>query len=586
MELGLKRGLLLSALLPIGSVCAQGKPIHRDQVTIQEVTTPLNTASADDYLLDLARAAHINAFADATDFPTAASIKQYPATLGAIAGQQGPYKDRWGPSLINLMGEFAAQERLSTLRTDDRTFLFWSEPNPYTLFAAQLAATQAAETARFADAVDTATPGGVLDGEIIGGDLPRSELQRVLLAYLKNAHHWTPTAANRNQNVDIRVRFTALPLGLRALLLRDLRDRFVPATNYQAIQDAFWKATDVRIRTERSGNDTLLGYRYAIHDMDGTERLRTFPLMTLDAADLRTKAPTPPTTLPAAIPLPVEEPAIVQNQTNAQDEFIKAYSGLSDEADDPALNADAALGAAISLHVKRVSLRDVLAQVQQQSGVSLTLDATAPATRLLTAHVEKMPLARFMAVLARIYGVKWRKAGTTYAMRGNDSGELHLQLLRVGDPKEYRYRFRLFNRPDREAEKVTLGHDIVQQVGIDAVQTLEGVSVATLPQPLQNRLQRNLAEPLAELNAIALYQTNRVLVEQLTHNGLVLRFGTPVSKAYRAPYQGFGMGEPADRLRFNVQSDDGKLVLPVFDFFGYFVAKPGEQVVPLPGRRR
>lgn len=574
---------MLGALLPLSSAHAQGVPILLDAVTTQEITAPLNTATMDDYLLDMARLTQVNVIADATDFPVQSAAKVYPSSPASIAGQTGEHRDKWTPILINVMGDFTAQYELSTLRCDTRTFLFWSEPEPHQLLALQVAVTEAVEAARFAEAAAAGRAAGVPEEELIQGELPESRLQRVLQDYLQKEHGWTGSVRERSDQVDIRTRLSDLSPGLRALVLLELRHRLSGQIGFG--EGVAQGNDELRLRAERTGVTTALSVSHRTRYGDGTEHELGYPFTKINDAAVG-EAAIPPVPQADPIAATLEKP-LVPAQANAQDSWLKAYSGVSDDAFDPSLDADGALQRVVSLQVKRLALHDLLAQLQQQSGVRLALGEDAPAAKLVTARVEKMPLSKLMGVLSRVYGVKWSKgAGNTYTIRGNDQGELHLKLLQMGDSERYRFRFSLQNRADRENEKVALGRAVVQQVGLAALQTPEGVDIAALPQPLQQQMRRAYKIDVVEWQTGALYRANQVLIDQLSKNGLVLRFGNSVSKTYRSPFFGFGGEESEGRLRFNVQSDDGQVIVPVFDSFMLRAAQPGEQNVRPPSRRR
>ena len=225
--------------------------------------------------------------------------------------------------------------------------------------------------------------------------------------------------------------------------------------------------------------------------------------------------------------------------------------------------------------------------MEGQSDVRFTLGENAPADKLITARVEKMPLSQWMGILARVYGVTWDKTGeAAYQMNGNERGEVHLKLLQLGDPTRYRYRFSFSAPSERTAENAAIGKAIVDRFGVEALKSPEGVPLSALSQPLQRRLIYALEDRGAEFTAVSLFQANRMMVEQLEKQSLILRFGAPVTKNYGTPFMRFAAQEPENWLRFNVQSTDGKIVIPVFSEFYEPIAKPGETDPRPPSRRR
>lgn len=574
MKRNLKTGLLLIGLIPMIGAHTRAIPIMPDKVTVQEFTKPLDTSSEDDYLLDMASNADINVVADSTDFPFDSAVIPYPSTSGAIAGQKGNLPEHWKPFLLNVMGDFVAQKRLSILRSAPRTFLLWSEPDPRQLLNLQGELTEATEADRWTEAVAAAKANGVPEDEIIRGELPRDQLRSVLWDYLKSIE-WKGTAAERNDHVDIRIPLNELPPGLRELVLLDMQNQLASDWNYKLKKDTYWNIAFAQI----TGNDdSEITVSYKIPDGEGGDTKFVYILTPLDAAiKAQTDAPV----------ASMQEPEVTPVQLGLKDTMANAYSGITNKTSDSALDADVALQKPISLQVKRLSLRDLLAQMEKLGDVDLTLNADAPADKLITARVEKMPLSQLMGVLSRVYGVKWnRKGNAAYQMKGNDQGELHLKLLQIGDPERYRYRFMFYISGDRETENAAIGKAIIDQFGVEALQKPEGVAVSSLPQTLQQRMRYALEDRGAENESIMLFQTNRMMTEQLAKKDLILRFGAFTTKSYGTPFIGFVTQNPQNWLRFSVQSEDGQIVLPIFDSFYAEIAKPGETDARPPSRRR
>ena len=226
MKRNLKIGLLMSALLPTINVCAHTIPIVPDEVTVQEFTKPLDTSSADNYLLDMARTASINVIADSTDFPVDSTVIPYPATSGYDIGTNDNRPQNWNSNLNSLIGDFTAQKKSTVLRSAPRTFLFWSEPDPRQLFALQGELTASNQASRWAQAVVEAKANGTPEDEIIRGELSDAQLRNVLSNYLKSIG-WKGTVAERTDHVDIRIPLNELPPDLRELVLFDFQKHFV-----------------------------------------------------------------------------------------------------------------------------------------------------------------------------------------------------------------------------------------------------------------------------------------------------------------------------------------------------------------------
>lgn len=590
------RVLLLCASLPAFGAVSHAEPFIRDEVMSQEITQPLNTATTDDYLVDLARFGNVSVIADSTDFPVGVPVNAYPSSPAAIAGVQGKDSVSWKPILINLMGELAAQKKLSTLRPDAHTFLFWSEPDPRQLFDLQLVLTEAADVARFAQIAADARENGVAEKDIVRGELPDSELMSLFRDYLRDVHGWAGSVADRNNHVDIAVRFNDLPPVLRALSLLELRQQLIAPKMLQMMQDEFWSSKERRILAREEGGKMVLEIPYITTSEDGKSSSRTFYSLPIPAEDPPPNAPVTPV---ENISLPNVAQLIQQGNTEGTKQGLttvsqaltEAYQGISDEVSSPALDADPALQGLISLEAKRVPLSELLVQLQQQSGVQLIMgkDRVPDSAQKVTARVDKMPLSRFMAILTRLYGVQWTKSeDKSYILQNSDQGELHRKLIKIGDPREYLSNTELFYRSQRQQERDAITNAVVQQLGLTALQTTEGVPLSQLSPALQKQLRYVLQQPEIESLSTRLYQMNRLFTAPFATDELFLRFGNSRSNMYQNPVMSFGTGETPEFLRFSVQNKDASMTVPVFDPLLLFVASPGEKDMPIakPGRRR
>lgn len=594
------RAMVGIALLILPIAYAHAKPYLRDEVTLQNVAQPLDTSTLDAYLLDMARSANINVVADATNFPADVAAKPYPSMPGAIAGLKGDNKARWGPTLLNVMSDFEGMERLSLLRTDDRTFLFWRAPQLNQFFQIQKELIKATEAARFEEAVAAAQAAGVPETELFTADLSRDQLQKKLLAFLKERFNWTASVAERNDKVDLRVALDDLPPDLRALVLLDVRRHSATYEGIEWLDKSFWKTADIHIHISKEsmfvgrdnpGDTIQLQYKRLIRkgetekdDVIGTTTLNwmsTSDLVVPPASDeqIRSASLTPQVSL----------------QLGPLDTFTNVYSGLSDEAPAPTLDDNAKLQTPISLEAKHVSLRELLTQLEQQSGAHFTLAPDAPADKLVTARVDNMPLAKFMGLLTRVYGVKWKGEGGAYTMRGNDQGELHLTLLQMGDIDRYRLRFIKYTQEEIDRENASIAKAILDQVGEEALRAPDGVSLASLPEPVVTRLQRAIERNYEDRLAVFFYRANQPVAEELSKNSLVLRFSPFSLENVISPNVDRTRLEPLngrpEGLRLRLQSQDGHVAWLIFDIydpqpFNVPLAEPGEEDSRPRSRRR
>jgi len=90
------------------------------------------------------------------------------------------------------------------------------------------------------------------------------------------------------------------------------------------------------------------------------------------------------------------------------------------------------LQAPVTFEAKRQKLPDVLATLQAQSGVTLTIAADSPlASKLLTARAKAMPLAKVLALLCRTYAAAWARQGEAFQMRSNGRNVLDNSMWKL-----------------------------------------------------------------------------------------------------------------------------------------------------------
>jgi len=87
MKRNLTSVMLLSASLPMLSTCVHAQAYYSDPILSHPISKNLNTASMDDYLIDLAREGGVNMIADVSAFPAKSPVKRYPGSPEAIAAQ-------------------------------------------------------------------------------------------------------------------------------------------------------------------------------------------------------------------------------------------------------------------------------------------------------------------------------------------------------------------------------------------------------------------------------------------------------------------------------------------------------------------
>lgn len=174
------------------------------------------------------------------------------------------------------------------------------------------------------------------------------------------------------------------------------------------------------------------------------------------------------------------------------------------------LERDASLAVQVTLTAKAQPLEEVLATLQEQSGIRLKADPAAiKVRRLVTARVKDMPLATFLGSLTRMYGVQWVKDDDrSYIMRSGEMDALRRSMLATGEPYWYRYRYRLsYNYILEKQRRAEIAQYIYKQLGTGALTTPEGVAFTSLPEEWKPELYGIVQVPQAE----ALIRERRLL---------------------------------------------------------------------------
>lgn len=205
----------------------RGVPVMDD--FMREVVTPPSQAlPLSDYLIALATATDTNIIADATDFSADAQGKPYPASPAAVDAVNRQAK-HWEPNRSNLLFDIAATNKLSRLRYDNKTFLFWSEPDPLAL-APPLIAARNAELARL-----TVPP------------LTSNEIGNLLRNYYVQVHHWDGKITDNS----IKVNIDDLPVDIRNWVLLKTRDSIAGNSGIfdeRVFDEEYWKETRLIVR--------------------------------------------------------------------------------------------------------------------------------------------------------------------------------------------------------------------------------------------------------------------------------------------------------------------------------------------------
>lgn len=157
------------------------------------------------------------------------------------------------------------------------------------------------------------------------------------------------------------------------------------------------------------------------------------------------------------------------------------------------LDHDPALQVKISFQAKRLPLSDVIAELQKQTGITLTAAPDSPAATVrVLAVVKDMPLGAAMGAFTRLYGVTWTKQADNFYLMGKsqltEPDQKLLSFANMGHREVYRWG----QDPDRAWEAGV--RELMENADREALRSKAGMAVADLPADLQTRLRQYVAE--------------------------------------------------------------------------------------------
>ena len=159
-----------------------------------------------------------------------------------------------------------------------------------------------------------------------------------------------------------------------------------------------------------------------------------------------------------------------------------------------ALAKETALAAPISLQATQMPLAELLAELQKQSGVTLTLAPDAPTVRV-TARLKQMPLLEVMNALSRMYGVTWAKSeAKAYRLQAGEISDLQRQLLQTGNGQSQTL---LWEWQLRQEEQHKFADAVVEEAGILDLETPAGVPLSSLSPETQAKVRQQVESSLA-----------------------------------------------------------------------------------------
>ena len=99
-----------------------------------------------------------------------------------------------------------------------------------------------------------------------------------------------------------------------------------------------------------------------------------------------------------------------------------AAQTASPVTEDSALSEEKSLQIGVTFEAKRQALPEVLAALQKQSGIVLSVAPDSPlAAKLLTARAKDLTLAAVMNSLSGLYGAMWEKQGDAFVLKSQQN---------------------------------------------------------------------------------------------------------------------------------------------------------------------
>ncbi|MDF2440967.1 MAG: hypothetical protein JWN98_1951 [Abditibacteriota bacterium] len=240
------------------------------------------------------------------------------------------------------------------------------------------------------------------------------------------------------------------------------------------------------------------------------------------------------------------------------------------------LQQDAALQVKISLEAKRMPLRELLAEAQKQSGITVRFTPDSPATRaLMTARLKDMTLATLMSSLMRIYDVRWSKDGAAYTMHSSGNDELTYRLIRykgLNGTEAYAEDREISYRQDD-----ALAKDIFHSIDKKRWDDQDTVLVSSLPEVMQERLRLRF-ELVGLQREVTLELRERLFARLIPNLHLRLHIAaekTPTLQLYSRGKAEMGRSNRYQMARLMAYTPDGRFVSALFpDFHGPKQAPP------------
>lgn len=478
-----------------------------DENTRRAAKLELKNSSVDDALIEWATVTDFNLLVDSTQFST-----DEPKVSGPKQGSVG-----------QLLLDIVKGRKISGRRYDAQTFLLWKINFDWR------------ETARLIIAREQQHTAAELP------PLKPEQMNALLFDYFKGVHGWD----GKTSQIDIKVKIAALPPELRERVLHELRAQLLSnqRQSYPWFSDDLWQKARLHLQPGRRADaPPQLFVGAALEEELGRQKRVFYRLRSCASPSLMSGGTWESRAVYHALP----RPEIVRPNLDfrAQKDGQKADTPLTRNrfVSPQDLKADARLGAPISLRSKRLSVQELLAELQKQSRVSLVAAPDAPANVRITLRTGKMPLSSVMGALSDVLGAGWEKKQDAYTLYWSRGRELDVQMLRVVEPEA----FPMY----ADAEGVRSATQFVRNWMAGLLDDVEpaassdaGQPILDLPLDTQQKLRERFETMLAA-TLVHQHQTAQGLLAQ----DLELHFRAGVERPRRNPRTGQLLKEPINEL--------------------------------------
>ncbi|MBV9868657.1 MAG: hypothetical protein JO316_25150 [Abitibacteriaceae bacterium] len=472
----------------------------------KDVHLQVQAATTDDYILALAQAADANIIADSSAFPTTDPL--------ITSDEQEVF--------IKLLLDFAQERHLTALTYDPQTMLLWHEPDVVAL--AKAAIDEDSLEARVVHNASQQTP-------------DTFAMDRALTTYFQRTYGWNGRAPGFSKDIKL----ADLPPELRSPIIAATASQIFGSRSLghweSWLTDEFWQQARLWVSPPQERGDHL---QLLMAGYEGKDGGSSRSIAILNDAEGNGKGTTPNVTIkPGSLPT-AQKPVLATPQVNASakpaDTSFKPantlFKPLVKDQQPVMLSQEAALQVKVSFAIKNQLLETLIADLQQQTGVSLKAEPKTLQGRFITAQVKAMPLATLMDALDRLYGTTWVKNDTGYLLTQAKLSRFERGVLQLGNQGWFQHSLSRKGFEKRCQQQQELANAIMQQADKTELYSPVGFKVSALPNDLIGRIRQASEVPVA-LRIVSIYSGVAEVLKRM--EGSTLHVESPRPKQNLGP---------------------------------------------------